>query len=1039
MSTIPYTFHDKLVLRSPYFAFEVDQKENIIHELLHSSVFVEAIYLASPVLHNECIKLREGSIKTEKDIKKITVALIKYYQRMYSRCTPFGKFASCTLVNWSANETNIQYTESDIFRSTRLDMHFLCGLAQQLALMPAIKNRLRYFPNSSIYQVIDEVWYIEYKYINGKRNHRISAVSHSEYLEHILQYAKQGITVDEMVQLLIDKTKAPNEEIIPFIDNLIAEQILVNELEPAITGKEFLQQVLDVLHIINHDKNEEITSIIELLKNIDRKIKSIDAAGNNPVSIYKDLINDIGKLNLPFEESKLFQVDLFREPVVRDLNDKIQNVLLEAFSFLSGLYTQKNNVHLSTFIKKFQERYESKEMPLLTVLDIETGIGYGNLVGNDLPLLDDILLPSKNDAETSITWSDSMSWLLKKLEMACSKRLFEIEFTEADVKQFATSWNHLPPSVSVFFKLVGDGKVILESIGGSSAINLLGRFAHGNTGIRELAMDIAAREERANPDIIFAEIVHLPEDRTGNVLLHPVFRQYEIPFLAKSSLPLQNQIPLSDLYVSVKNGSVKLISKKLQKEIIPRLSNAHNYGYTSLPIYHFLCDLQTQGLRGHLSFQWGNIARQFSFLPRVVYKEIILFEATWQLQKKDFENILPGNNNSQFLTDFISKWKIPKYAVLVDGDNELLIDFESKLSIEAFVHTIKNRNAIVLKEYLPANHKIVKNENEGYYANEFIATLIKTEKTYSVISRKNMFQSPIQRSYSPGFEWVYFKLYCGIKSADNILSEIVYPVVTKLLNEEKIDKWFFVRYNDPEFHLRLRFHLTDKMFFGDVVKEVARKMAPLESQHIIWKSQLDTYQRELERYNSATMELSESLFFIDSMQKLLFLQQTAGDERENIRWLWGLKAVDELLCSFNFSLQQKYNLLKMLKESFAKEFNANKSLFQQINRKYSAYKPILQSVLNNQENKIMDGNLLDIFNNKGFSFKNIATQILLVLNNEKISLSIDDLMSSYIHMSLNRLFISSPREQELIVYDFLFQYYQAELKRKEIKDGIGNL
>jgi thiopeptide-type bacteriocin biosynthesis protein len=62
----------------------------------------------------------------------------------------------------------------------------------------------------------------------------------------------------------------------------------------------------------------------------------------------------------------------------------------------------------------------------------------------------------------------------------------------------------------------------------------------------------------------------------------------------------------------------------------------------------------------------------------------------------------------------------------------------------------------------------------------------------------------IKRSFTIGEEWLYFKIYCGVKTANELLISVVEPLVTKLRKEKKITLWFFIRYSDPEHHLRIR-------------------------------------------------------------------------------------------------------------------------------------------------------------------------------------------------------------------------------------------
>ena len=48
---------------------------------------------------------------------------------------------------------------------------------------------------------------------------------------------------------------------------------------------------------------------------------------------------------------------------------------------------------------------------------------------------------------------------------------------------------------------------------------------------------------------------------------------------------------------------------------------------------------------------------------------------------------------------------------------------------------------------------------------------------------------------------------------------------------------------------------------------------------------------------------------------------------------------------------------------------------------------------------------------------------------EQESIEKDDYVRSIIHMTMNRLFRSKNRLYEMVIYDFLFRYYQSALAR----------
>ncbi|MEQ1675788.1 MAG: lantibiotic dehydratase [Chitinophagaceae bacterium] len=1028
----PFVFLEELVLRTPAIPFVNLVDEEKVNALVNDTDFLEAIYLGSPVLYAECIRLKNGTIQDVKEISKIRTSLIKYYQRMYSRCTPFGLFSGCSLVKWSNGSSGIIIPATRLLRNTRLDMHYLCALGQQLSSIPVIKERLLYYPNNSAYRIGDEVRYIEYRYKNGKRVHQISSVLHSEYLEAVLLKATAGITIDALKNLLVQQEAVEEEEALEFIDELIGSQVLINELDPAITGDEFIHQVLAVLRKINLPVNDDISALSKQLEFIVASLKEIDAQGHNSPEVYSSVIEKIKELNVPFEENKLFQVDMYNRPAANSIKEEWKNELEHTIQLLAKLFSAASNENLTSFAERFRKRYEDQEVPLLQVLDAETGIGYTEQSGANLsPLLENLALPAQKERETyDIKWSKTEQWLFDLLIKTGDAK--EVVIDETMLADFPSDFSSFPPSLSVMFNVVEKGKIVFKGCSGSSAANLLGRFAHADENICDLVRKITREEQQVNENIVFAEIIHLPEDRVGNVLLHPAFREHEIPFLAQSSLPSAQQVPLQDITIRVQQDKhIRLFSKKLNREIIPRLSNAHNYSFGSLPVYHFLAEMQSQGLVNGMVFTWGSMARNFRCLPRVRCGNVILFETAWQLRKEDFEKIVTGKET---ISEFQNHWQLPRLLVLADGDNELLVDLESKESAATFIKTIKVREFITLKEFLKPCPQTVTDEQGKRYNNQFVAVLMNKQKVYTDAGftiAGNQETGTEERSFLPGSEWLYYKIYCGTKTADEILAGPVQSLTEELLRHKLIDRWFFIRYYDPEFHLRIRFHLPNTAAIGKVMELFLRSMKQLEKEGLVWKVQTDTYQREMERYGSKLVEAAEELFFTDSKMKLQFLSLTEGDEREKFRWLWSLRGVDELLNAFDYSMDSKYELMQQLQLQFAKEFNANKSLFKQLNQQYNDSRKLIQLAM---ENPVSETNeikpLLAIFEEFKAEQRRAAQKIIAIGDLSGKQAELNSLLGSYIHMNLNRLFLSEPRLHELVVYDILCSSYRSQIKRK---------
>ena len=115
------------------------------------------------------------------------------------------------------------------------------------------------------------------------------------------------------------------------------------------------------------------------------------------------------------------------------------------------------------------------------------------------------------------------------------------------------------------------------------------------------------------------------------------------------------------------------------------------------------------------------------------------------------------------------------------------------------------------------------------------------------------------------------------------------------------DGWFFIRYGDPEWHLRVRFHGDPSRLQSGVLPRLHAALEPLLADGRIWRVQLDTYEREVERYGGPEgIGLAERLFQIDSEAVLAILEMLEGDEGADLRWRLALRGIDMLLGDLRF-------------------------------------------------------------------------------------------------------------------------------------------
>lgn len=712
------------VLRKPLFPVNfytqllTTYSSDKLFKILEEGIIKNAIRIASTELIDQFERLKSNSkeINSHKKLN-LELALLKYIARLSSRPTPFGTFAGCS-AGVLANETSITMDAMDkheVFM--QFDMHYWINLLQDIASNQNIQKELIYFPNTSLYKIADFYRYVEYQYVNKKREHVLSSFRVNSFIDNLIENAKKGLKFYDLVHLIAED-ESEMEEASEFVLELINSQILISELEATITGVFEIKRIIKILKSIPSFKTE-----CNLLEEMAFHLKSKTNLQNleNRSNALKSLVN---RFNTDFEEKYLLQYDLFTKNKRSLLNKKVSYKVEKGLHFLSRIKRNNENVNLSNFKNAYIKRYETREMPLSVVLDAELGIGYlQNTSMNDTHTLLDRFAFDKSKKGTTITenWTKLDYILEKKLKETLSYSQDVVLLEDKDFNFIENEIKNPPSTFSVMVEVLNKNEeeiISIESSGNYSAAKLIGRFCNGEEAIHNLANEIIQKEAELNQNKILAEIVHIPQSRTGNVLRRPAFREYEIPYLSNSVLPKGNQIDIEDLSVSIKDNTVVLKSKKLNKEIIPCLSNAHNYAYNSLPIYHFLCDLQGQSVQSIPNFSWGILENHYDYFPRVVYAEVILSKAKWIIDfdelnlflKLDFERFTIWKNQK----------RIPQFVNLVNGDNTLLLDLNVEIGLKLLLSSIKPHSKIILEEFLFKDNSVVKDAHSNSFANQFI-------------------------------------------------------------------------------------------------------------------------------------------------------------------------------------------------------------------------------------------------------------------------------------------------------------------------------
>ncbi len=1002
----------------------------------------EALLVASPDLEKS---LHEWLESPDGDRgRRVERSLVRFLTRMCTRPTPFGLFAGASTGRCGERTRFVLEGQAADRRHARLDMDYLHALGQALSRDPVLRARLILRPNSSLYRAAGRIHYVESRWDGRSRTHHLVVVEPTAHLDATLARAAGGAPRAALAAPLY----APDvsmEEAEAFVDALVESQILVTDLEPQVTGGEPLRGQVRILR--GQADAEEAARPLERAQ---AALESLDATTpGRDVGRYAEALGALADLPARPDLPYLFQVDLIRSSPQATLGLEVLGEIARAVELLWRLAPPDPDPPLRRFREAFLERYEAREVPLVEALDEEIGIGFDpapELRADPSPLLEGLEFPEPSPAGPRERDALLARILLGGAGGAGLPRTLDLG--EEELRELsARDPEPLPDALAAVATVsarstaaldAGEFEVLVEMAAGPSGARLLGRFCQADPALRAGVEAHLRAEEALRPGAIFAEVVHLPEGRLGNVLCRPVLRGHEIAFLGRSGAGEGRRIPLDDLLVSVEGERVVLRSRSLGREILPRLTSAHNYTWRSLGLYRFLCTLQEQGTASRLLWDWGALSGA-PYLPRVRSGRAILSRARWRVTGAELRPL--ADRAGAPLIAVLRAWRaarvVPRLAVLADEDNRLLVDFENVLSVESFLQLVARREAFRLEEAAPGPSVLVARGPEGRFAHEIVVPFVRAREPETAPMRARWRRdgrrtgpaaSPVRR-FAPGSEWLYARLYCGRATADLVLREVVAPLLDQLGGG--VTRWFFLRYGDPHWHVRLRLRGEPRFLLTEAGSRLESLAAPFLGDGRIWRLASDTYERELERYGGvAGIDLSERLFQADSDCALAIVRTLEGDEGLDARWRLALRGADLLLEDLRLAPEDRLRLVRGMRASLARELGADRDFERRLDQRYRDRREDVERLFDpgwEREGDLAPG--LAILRERSSRLTALSGELLACARSGGLDSSLEELAASYVHLQCNRLLRSAHRAQEFVVYDFLARTYASRLAR----------
>ncbi len=831
-----------------------EEIDEFIKDLCFNEFFLEAILIASGTLYDDVIKLRNGEIHEVKKIINIKISLLEYYLRMCSRTTPFGLFATPVFIN------NERKTKIAIQKVLHIDYQWCWQFSK--ILEDKYLKEIVYQVNGFVYKT-QEFYCVPYTFDNFP-----SKLNRTELLNSIMDFCQESRSFDEIVHEICIKNKLVNEDELPrIIISLLRSGFLITNLTPNPSEENYFERLFRNLG--DDFKESEIgVAVQEICRKISEYINSIE---QNSTQILVSIIADMREL---MRSERYVQIDAIRYGVNYCLDDEDNNVISEAVNLLIDFYSKIKSSHCiyreykDDFLNKYGE-YQS--IPLVEVLDKSRGIGVPNTYKE--------FIAKKRGTKTYKDEYEQklVRYTLKRIQSASSEKkpfVVDDEFLEVLSRVPMSKVLHSKSiTVGVFCKRDNkDNKTfVFNSDLGVCIGDIVPLQRYIGDSLKTKSELLVENVADGCCDSI-CQLQYIPTRlKWANIMRVPLLNQQHIKGFIWDENP-EKRINLSQIDVGISEDRFYIKKHGSEKKLSIVTNNMYSF-YNDASIVRFLKEVGKDGYVQVSNELLNSYFRYYVHLPEIRYKNVVLYPETWSFNDSDFTK--GCYDFLQFKSELLSnieKYHIPNVIYFKIGDFGLVLNIKQNIA-QRILHKSWNKYHLLnlQKSEMQQEGALVLENNT--YRTEMLLSFDKNMTEYVSLSENLCLPNDIDkqfRLFSPGSEWIYVKIF-GAEDEDSLIRERVIPWCEYKTYVGDAKKFFFVRYKDTDYHLRVRILQSENRLFNECVAW----LNCLVNEKKILYFELSTYEKELERYGGVKgVEFAESVFHLESLLSSLLFDES---------------------------------------------------------------------------------------------------------------------------------------------------------------------
>jgi thiopeptide-type bacteriocin biosynthesis protein len=815
----------------------------------------EAITLAAPALAQAVEKALDGAARPAR-LESTARSLARYLLRMQYRATPFGLFAGPTPVTLGERALARWGDEPRAFAGA--DAGWLHGIITMLESNPAVLRELTV--------VADTTWSpkgsrITVPYQPGTDGPTSTSLRRTRAAEKTLALAQAPIRVRDLVEKIrADHPDTPSSTIETMVANLVGHRVLLTELRPPMTTVDALGHVVEQVERVGAD-----TPMPAQLRQVHYLLQRHDRAPTGEQAGLRARAAKMMSALIPGTDRPL--VVNVRPDAEIVLPESVAREAEQALAVMARITPYPTGSPAwNDYRRRFLERYSmGTVVPLRELTDPDVGLGVPvGYRGTVLPR--PVLGTSPRDEH-----------LLALAQHAALTNRREVTLTEDDIEALSSADpRQVPAHVELCFTVLATSEHELSE--GRFSLSTVGlSLAAGTTTGRFLSM--LRSDELARRSAAYMALPTLTAGAVRAQISAPPMKQQTFnvgraPAVAPEVLAVGEYNPaatldLDDLGVVADAGRLCLVTLSSGRVVEPSVMNAVELSHATHPLVRYLTEVHRAHAAILVPFAWGAAGR-LPFLPEIRYGRTILSAACWRLRAKDLSD---GDEWERSFINWRVQYGVPRTVYAGSNDQLLRLDLGVTAHRDLLRQHLNRHHAVVLHEapdesafgWLGHAHEVVL----PFAADQHPAPA--PAQPHSVMTTRRDARLP------GGSDQAFVKLYGNTARAPELLTAHLPRLLT---DWDTAPGAWFVRYADPEPHVRLRLRLPGRDAFGAAAQRVADWATELREEGLVQRLAWDTDHPESGRYGTgAVLDAAEAYFAADSAAALAQLRLDPAEQQ----------------------------------------------------------------------------------------------------------------------------------------------------------------